>query len=374
MLRRDTSTAGVARRIRRLLLAVLAATAGAMAASAGAPATPAVPARVPAPAGTTGAPAPVWKPILRADFDSATLPAGCTQAGGPSGVQAASWYDPEQVRAGDGYLRLGIALKPNGARPLATGGMDCVGLARTYGRFEIRAKLPPGGGIESVFTLWPEDGGEAESSRFTLAAPDAAAAQVSNAQGGGVVERKAVAGRYADDFHTYTVEWLPAGTRFLVDGRTIVMGTRAYARNRWLGIGVSGGGALAEWPDIGASTPHALLVDWFAISAYAPAGAPSTAAPVPPGPRPTPAPLSRSVVAAAADATPPADPSPVPGRAGAARGLPTSVLVGAAAIAVLLLGLAGVFVREGLRAASGWHRCARVRRHRRPTPHRRPPR
>jgi hypothetical protein len=353
--------------MRRWLPAVVAATIGATAAVAGIPATLASP----APLVGTGAPPPVWRPVVRVDFDSSALPAGCTPAQGPSGVQAASWYDAEQVQVGGGHLRLGIAQKLNGNRPLAAGGIDCAALARTYGRFDIRAKVPREKGIDSVFMLWPEDGGDAESSRITLAASDVETAQVTNGYGAGS-ESAAVTGSYADGFHTYTMEWSPHGSRFLVDDRPIFTSARAYARNRWLGIGVSGGDVLVDRPDVGASMAEALLVDWFAISAYVPAGSPvPTTPPATPGPRPTPAPVSPSVVAAAAVDTPPADLPSAVAPASVERGLPTSVSVIAAVVAALLLGFAGLLVREALRAAGGWHRCTGARRHGRHTTHRR---
>ena len=387
MLRRSTSTAGVARHIRRWLPAVVAATAAVLAVAATVPSTlaGAIPVTTRTPAtgqnlaatvspSATPAPAPAFTRVFRADFDTPDLPPDCGPYGGPRGVLASSWSDIDQIRVAGGQLRLGIARKPNGDRSLATGGIECSPLARTYGRFGIRAKIPRGEGLESFFVLWPENGGERDSSGITLRAPGAETAYVSNGYGG-ATDGRAVPGRYADGFHTYVMEWTPDGTRFLVDDRVIFASPHAFAGRRWLGVAASGGDTLTGLPDESATLPAQLLVDWIDIAAYAAApaaGQPVTASPVP-GPRPTPAPLSPSVVVVAGVDPPKTEPPPslAAANAGDKGGLPVRVTVGAVTLAVLLLALAAGLVRQGLRVGGGWHRCTAVRRRRRGAAHRR---
>jgi beta-glucanase (GH16 family) len=265
-----------------------------------APATPAAPAQAaPAPAQAAPAPAPAWQPVTRADFNGDRLPSGCGMYGGPHGGPAASWYDGDQVTVSGGSMHLGIVRKPNGGRTYATGGIGCWSLARAYGKFEIRAKVPAGKGMDSYIALWPSSGGEGDWTGIELFAPNGRTgketAYLTNGFGGGTDKVGGpVAGRYADGFHTYGFEWWPQGVRILMDGRALHTSTRSYPGKRWLAIALSSGDPLTGLPDDG-TLPNEFVIDWFAISSYVPGKA------------------NPSAPASASPATsPPADPSGAP--------------------------------------------------------------
>ncbi|HEY7486907.1 MAG TPA: family 16 glycosylhydrolase [Streptosporangiaceae bacterium] len=216
---------------------------------------------------------PGWRPAYRADFSGGSLPRTCGSYGGPHGGEAASWYDPKQIRVSGGLLHLGIQRKSSGDRTYATGGVGCWSLARTYGKFDIRAKVPHGKGMDSYLVLWPEKensrGGEGDWSGMELLTPGTERVYVTNGYGSGV-SRTDTARRLSDGFHTYTFEWAPHWSRMLIDGQVVYRGTRAFTGRRWLGLALSSGDALTGVPNANTRIPNEFAIDWFAISAYVP--------------------------------------------------------------------------------------------------------
>jgi hypothetical protein len=243
-----------------------------------------------APAGAAPAPAPrteTWKVVTRHEFDGSDLPNGCSRyAGRHSGTAAASWYDPQQVKVAGGQLRLAINRNPRDDLPYASGGVGCQAFGRTSGRFEVRAKAAQGKGFYSYLVLWPKTQEHRAGSVIHLVAPDKETAHIRNGYGDGE-DGTEVPGTYSDGFHTYTFEWRPTGTRFLVDGRLLHASSRAYTGERWLGFAVASD-RLSGVPDRGTRLPAEFVVDWFTIAEPGPpAAAPAVAKPSATAPSPT---------------------------------------------------------------------------------------
>ncbi len=162
---------------------------------------------------TATALAAVWRPI-------------------PYGLGSACLFgDPEYAQVGDGELRLIAKRLPPAhwctkAYGLEYGGGGIQtqgGFAQQYGRFEIRAQMPPGSGFWPAFWLLPDDesfaseidivemyGGRGNNADSTLHVP---------AAGPGPQHICPVTPDYSSAFHIYTMEWTPGSMRFLFDGK-----------------------------------------------------------------------------------------------------------------------------------------------------------
>ena len=82
-------------------------------------------------------------------------------------------------------------------------------------------------------------------------------------------------GGYSTAFHTYAVEWTPAGVRVEIDGEARLSDPHTTARPRWVGFAVSTGDPRTGRPDAATPLPAEFVVDWVRVYAYEP----GTAAP-----------------------------------------------------------------------------------------------
>ena len=99
-----------------------------------------------------------------------------------------------------------------------------------YGRVEMRAKIPTGGGMWPAFWMMPQDdayGGWAASGEIDIMESANATTSVGGAlhYGGSYPNNTSTSGshslggtNFADDFHIYAVEWEPDTIRWYVDG------------------------------------------------------------------------------------------------------------------------------------------------------------
>lgn len=110
--------------------------------------------------------------------------------------------------------------------------------AWTYGRFEMRAKLPDAAGLWPAFWMRPEDGvygGWPRSGEIDIleyAGPNTHSwrdrrivhdlhwwSDTAPGHNGSVPENTSVSAAWLDQFHTFAVEWDPSGFRWFVDGQ-----------------------------------------------------------------------------------------------------------------------------------------------------------
>jgi beta-glucanase (GH16 family) len=181
-----------------------------------------------------------WVCTFGDDFDGTTLDPGrweavTTAAAGFS--QAGECYvdDPSHIKVGDGVLTLTATKLPSPAPcgPITSQYQSAMittkaSFAQTYGRFEVRAKLPEGSGFQSAFWLYPRDlayenrSGEIDVAESFGARPDVVSPHIHLLDANGVDRGQ---GAYCDvsnsggSFHTYAVEWLRSeGFRFVYDG------------------------------------------------------------------------------------------------------------------------------------------------------------
>jgi beta-glucanase (GH16 family) len=100
--------------------------------------------------------------------------------------------------------------------------------AQTYGRFEVRAKMPAAGtGLQSALWMWPQDlaygdrSGEIDIAEWYGVLPDYVSPTLHMHDALGVdhpYNNWCNVANASQAFHTYTVEWQPTSFTFLYDG------------------------------------------------------------------------------------------------------------------------------------------------------------
>lgn len=224
-----------------------------------------------APAATA---APVWKPAWSTDFSGSGLPSQCGTYGS---TYAGNAWSADQVTVSGGLLRIGLEKKTSQGKPYTSGGVGCWNAAQRYGRYEWRAKVPPGKGIDSYVVLWATTDAEGDWAGIEILAPGPETAHITNGYGSGT-DGKKVTGRYSDGFHDYVVEWAPGLTRITQDGRELYRSSKSYAGKRWIGFVVSNGDNLTGLPDASTPLPAQFQIDSLKVSSYAGPGAGAPAA------------------------------------------------------------------------------------------------
>jgi beta-glucanase (GH16 family) len=187
-------------------------------------------------------------------------------------------YDESAIEVRDGVLHL-TATK-TGRRGYRSGMIHTHGrFEQEYGRFEIRCKMPAGQGFWPAFWLLAEDWNSAEIDVFEVIGrePNVINMNVHWQDGGHQQEPGRYDGPvdYADDFHTFAVEWDPREIVWYVDGeeRHRVKGRSPKGRMHMIANLAVGG----EWPgppDRTTKFPSSLAIDY--IRAYKKRGEPTS--------------------------------------------------------------------------------------------------
>lgn len=134
--------------------------------------------------------------------------------------------DPANVRVEDGVLKI-TAIAEGGGYTSARIKTENL-YEFTYGRVDVHAKLPSGGGTwPAIWTLganfdsvgWPQCG-EMDMMEHVGNDPGrvTAALHYPGYSGGGAVVGETTVGDSTSEFHTYTMEWTPEVIKFAVDG------------------------------------------------------------------------------------------------------------------------------------------------------------
>ena len=159
----------------------------------------------------------------------------------------------------------------------------------TYGRFEIRAKLPPGQGVWSGIWMMPTDSkygtwassGEIDIMEFKGQEPNVVWGTLHYGKRWPNNEHKSDTlkldqGNFTDDFHTYAIEWEEGVMRWYVDGQLY------QTQKEWHSDGgkfpapfdqpfhmilnLAIGGGFVGNPDATTEFPRQLLVDFVRVS------------------------------------------------------------------------------------------------------------
>jgi beta-glucanase (GH16 family) len=158
--------------------------------------------------------------------------------------------------------------------------------SQTYGRFEARLKIPRGQGLWPAFWMlgdnittvgWPKSGEidimenigrEPSIVHGTMHGPGYSGA-------GGIGAPYTLAtGTFADDFHTYAVEWMPGLITWFVDDTKYFQaapehlpssGTWVFDHPFYLLLNVAVGGGWPNDPDATTTFPQAMVVDYVRV-------------------------------------------------------------------------------------------------------------
>jgi beta-glucanase (GH16 family) len=238
---------------------------------------------------------PGWRLAFSDDFDGSSLDRShwATYEGpyaGPSG----NWWRPADVIVSGGKLRIRIQKRSFGGRAYTSGGVSNYTLSQTYGRYQFRARIPKGRGIDSYGTQWPKDG-DANATLIELLAPGTERAYLTNAYGTGRTGRT-IGGSFSDAFHTYTIEWSPGRFRILFDGTVWLSDSHSSRVAKHFGLAIGSGDNLTGTPDASTVLPAFFEVDWVRIYRYTGEVAPATTG-APATTRPKPAPTTSTIPA-----------------------------------------------------------------------------
>jgi beta-glucanase (GH16 family) len=171
-----------------------------------------------------------------------------------------------------------------------SGYLDTIGkMSRTYGRFEMRAKLPTQAdaskGLWPAFWLRPDDGGDGEIDIMEAIGSGPgeknynSVSQTLWADYNNTYPRQAngvtfpAGGTMSDKFHTYAVEWEPGVIRFLVDDTVTYTRTRSdipwidksFGRNFNIRLNMQVGGSWPGTPTASTQFPADYQVDWVRV-------------------------------------------------------------------------------------------------------------
>lgn len=156
----------------------------------------------------------------------------------------------------------------------------------TYGRFEIRAKLPEGRGLwpaiwmmptESVYGGWPQSG-EIDIMESLGHEPNRAYGSVhfgpqwpnNRFRTGSITLQD---GSFSEDFHVFSIEWEPAVIRFYVDDRLYFIVSPTHLQPyRWpfdqdfhFILNVAVGGNWPGSPDASTTFPQDMIIDYVRV-------------------------------------------------------------------------------------------------------------
>jgi beta-glucanase (GH16 family) len=230
-----------------------------------------------------------WRLVFGDEFNGDTLDTGRWRTAFPWGrdrrhLGELQRYIPEAFALDQGTLQ--IVAEPTGRQGYDyTSGLisSYPAFAQEYGFFEIRAKLPRGQGLWPAFWLLPADGSwPPEIDVFEALGHETETVHMTAHwwEDGALQERKTsfTGPDFADDFHTFAVEWTRNKLVWYVDGvkRFDVRG-QSPSGPMYLLANLAVGGEWPGAPDASTPFPAVFAIDY--IRAFAPAPAPLLSVP-----------------------------------------------------------------------------------------------
>ncbi|MES1261535.1 MAG: glycoside hydrolase family 16 protein [Acidobacteriota bacterium] len=190
--------------------------------------------------------------------------------------ESQAWV-PGAVQLQAGILRLTArresASYDGQAREYTSGIVTTLGsFAQTYGRFEIRCRIPAGQGLEPRFSLLPVPSGDIPGIDILDAiGSDPGTALFANRWGDLKTERSYSgswkAPDFSKDFHVFAIEWDQDKIVWLVDGKERFRSRDGIPHQpMYLLASLAVGGNQAKWPD--ATTPFPSFFDIDYIRVY----------------------------------------------------------------------------------------------------------
>ncbi len=242
--------------------------------------------------------APEWALVWQDDFDGEDLDSGkwSVQVGDGCdlgicgwGNDELQWYQRENVSVSEGLLVITARRETAGGKEYTSARIRTAGRADwTYGRFEVRARLPRGQGIWPAIWMLPTDeaygtwAASGEIDIMELLGHEPATVHGTLHYGGRWPENThsgasytLPSGTFSDDFHVFALEWENGVFRWYVDGVLYQTQTRwsttdgpypaPFDRRFHLLVNVAVGGNWPGPPDTTTRFPQRMEVDWVRV-------------------------------------------------------------------------------------------------------------
>ena len=134
------------------------------------------------------------------------------------------YYAPDEVYLENGCLRLRSRRREHAGRPFTSGAVNSKGkFSQTFGRFEVRARLPCGKGVWPAHWMLPQAGQWPPEIDITeVLGHEPSKVHLTHHWGTGRARKEKTAHfvgpDFSADFHVFAVEWERGQIRWLVDG------------------------------------------------------------------------------------------------------------------------------------------------------------
>ena len=239
-----------------------------------------------------------WELIWHDEFEGSSLNPnlwsyqtgdGCPDLCG-WGNNELQWYQPENVTVNNGILTITAKEEQAGGKNYTSGRIRTINRGDwTYGRFEIRAKMPQGKGMWPALWMLPTDpsiygvwaaSGEIDIVEVVGDKPNEAIGTLhyggswpDNQQTGSTFTLPQ--GSFSDDFHVFAVEWLESEIRWFIDDQQYATITNwsstggtfpaPFDVDFHILMNVAVGGNLPGSPDATTTFPQTMQVDYVRV-------------------------------------------------------------------------------------------------------------
>jgi len=221
-----------------------------------------------------GAVPPGWTLVWSDEFDGTALDPGRWRAENAALVKnnEQQYYSPANVTVADGLLTILAERRFQGGRPYTSGLIETRNrFSQSFGRFEVRAKLPRTRGLWPAIWMLPQAGGwPPEIDIMELLGHQPHTVHMSHHWGtpqAVQTQSDSFTGPdFSADFHVFAVEWFPERIDYFVDGVLRARHTVSVPRDAmYLIINTAVGGNWPGFPDDTTILPQTMLVDYARV-------------------------------------------------------------------------------------------------------------
>lgn len=243
-----------------------------------------------------------WKLVWSDEFDGDSIDKSkwnFVEGGGGFGNNELQYYTsrPENARVENGTLIITARREDYGGNKYTSAKLTTQGKGEwTYGKFEIRAKLPEGQGLWPAIWMMPSDMdmyggwpscGEIDIMENIGSEPNKVFGTLHYGNPWKYTGKDYYlpdGKKFSDDFHTFELEWLPGEFRWYVDGNLYQVQRHWYSRNLneadsytypapfdrdfYLQINLAVGGNLPGNPKDDSIFPKSFVIDYVRVYEY----------------------------------------------------------------------------------------------------------
>lgn len=212
-----------------------------------------------------------WVPAFSDEFDGSELDFAKWaphEPAGMAGIREVQKYVPDAVEVHDGFAHI----TAREVRGFTSGIITSYGsFAQTYGRFEIRCRIPAGRGLEAKFRLLPVPKGEVPAiDILDVIGSEPSKALFGNHWGDEKTERSFTGsynvGDLSNGFHIVAIEWDKDKIVWFVDGKERFRSVDGVPHQpMYLAVGLAVGGLQAKYPDESTKFPAIFTIDYIRV-------------------------------------------------------------------------------------------------------------